>query len=93
MQIKDKYKIGAHTFDVNFTHEKDGFPNMGEARHWHNRFIIQTDMVPSKQECSLLHEVFHEINIQQGWKLEENQITAISENFYQFLVENDLLKD
>lgn len=66
---------------------------MGEGRHWKNYFIIQTDMVPSKQESTVFHEALHEMSVQQGWGLKEDQITAISENFYQFLKNNDLLKE
>ena len=92
MKIPDKIKIGGHSFDIHFTDEVDGFTMMGQGRHWSNRINIQNDMARSKQESTFLHECFHEINLQQGWDLDENKISGIAESFYTFLVENGLLK-
>ncbi len=92
MEIPDKVKIGAHWFDVHFTKEIDGFSNMGQVQHWQNRINLQTDMVQSKKESVLFHEVFHEMNDQSDWDLNEKQVVAIAETFYQFLIDNDLLK-
>ena len=92
MKIKSKYKIGAHTFDVHFTKEIDGFANMGQQQHWWNRINLQADMAQSKKESVLFHEVFHEMNGQNGWDINEKQVTAIAEAFYHFLTDNDLLK-
>ena len=92
MVIPDKIKIGAHTFDVCFSAELDGFTNMGQQQHWHNRINLQTNMARSKQESVFFHECFHEMNCQHEWGLEEGKVTTIAETFYQFLTENGLLK-
>lgn len=93
MKIKGKYKIGAHTFDVHFGSEIDGFSNMGQQQHWQNRINLQTDMAQSKKESVFFHEVFHEMNMQHGWDLNEKQVVTIAEAFYQFLTDNNLLKE
>ena len=92
MIIKSKYKIGAHWLDVNFTKEIDGFSIKGEVHYWKHRIILQTDMAQSKKESTLFHEIIHEMNLQQGWDFKEKQVAAISENFYLFLTDNELLK-
>ncbi len=92
MEIPDKVKIGAHWFDVHFTKEIDGFSDTGQVQYWRNRINLQIDMAQSKKESVLFHEVFHEINHQHGWDIDEKQVTAIAENFYQFLTDNQLLK-
>ena len=91
MKIPDKIKIGGHSFDIHFTEDVDGFDIMGQGRHWSNRINIQMAMAQSKKESTLLHEALHEMNLQQGWDLDENKISAMAESFYQFLTDNGFL--
>lgn len=92
MIIPDKVKIGAHNFAVHFVSELDGFTRMGELQHWKGRINLQMEMIQSKRESIFLHECFHEMSYQHNWGLEEDKVTSIAETFYQFLIDNELLK-
>ncbi len=93
MKIPDKLKIGGHWVDIEFRSEKrEQYDKMGTLCHWENRLILQEDLVESKQASSFFHEVLHEIDKQNFLDLTEKEITAISEGFYQVLVDNELLK-
>ena len=92
MKIPDKIKIGAHTFDINFVSDADGFTLTGRAQHWSNKITLQSDLMQSKREATLFHECLHEMNCQQDWGLEESKVAIIAESFYTFLVDNGLLK-
>ena len=94
MDIPSKVKVGGHWLNVEFRSEKnEQYDKMGTLCHWENRLILQKDLVESKQISSLFHEVLHEMNKQQFLDLRESQVTAISEGFYAFLVDNGFLKD
>lgn len=93
MKISPKIKIGGHWFDIHLTAEKDGFTKCGQGQFWHHRIDIQADMAQSKQESTLFHEALHEMSAQQGWELSEAQVSTISETFYLFLIDNNLLKE
>ena len=93
MKIPDKLKIGGHWLNIGFQSERrEQYDKMGTLCHWENKIILQEDLVESKQICSLFHEVLHEIDRQGFLDLTEKQITGISEGFYAFLVDNELLK-
>ena len=93
MKLKDKYKIGGHWIDVEERSEKEGYFKQGTDCRWFNKIFIQSDLAQSKKESNLLHEVIHEIDGQMDIDLSENQVSILSEGFYQFLVDNDLLKE
>lgn len=93
MKLSDKIKIGPHWFDIEERTEREGYDKQGTVCRWWNKIFIQADLAQSKKESALFHEVIHEISGQMNLDLTENQVSTLSECFYQFLVDNGLLKD
>lgn len=91
--MKARYIIGGHWFDVRYKGETDAYTMMGSKFTWWNLIILQRDMKPSKQMSNLFHEVLHEIDTQNTLGLSEGQVSCISEAFYAFLSNNDMLKE
>lgn len=93
MKIPDKIKIGAHLFDVEQSSENEtGYDKSGSKFGWRAKIRIQKDMVQSKKEATLFHEILHEIDYQHALELDERMVSTISESFYELLKDNDLLK-
>ena len=92
MDLKPKYKIGAHWLDVEIKTEKDGYDKQGTVCRWWNKIFIQEALAQSKKETALFHEVIHEIDGQMSLELSERQVSTLAECVYQFLTDNGLLK-
>jgi len=92
VEISSKYKIGGHWLDVEIKSEEQGYDKQGTACRWWNKIFIQANLAQSKKEVSLFHEVIHEIDGQMNLDLNERQVSTLAEGFYQFLVDNKLLK-
>lgn len=96
MEIPERVKIGPHQFDVKIVDVVDSAMNLkGQINTLSNCIRLKRDMAQSKQEETLFHEVLHEIAASlsvQDALLDEENVTRIAYGFYQFLVDNDLLK-
>lgn len=93
MRIRDKTKIGPHWFKTKFKSESnDGYGASGSKFGWQCEIWLNTDADKSKQECTYLHEIIHEINYQHGLDLKESQVDTLGTCLYQVLTDNDLLK-
>ena len=92
MKIPSKVKIGAHWFDVEILHERDGYFKQGTVSSWWNKIFIQADLAQSKKESNLFHEVIHEISSQMELEFSEKEVGTLAECVYQFLVDNGFLK-
>jgi len=90
LKIPSKVKIGAHWLDVVYKTEKDdGYESSGTRMGLYDKIILQDEMIRSKQEETLLHEVIHEIGDLYGLELVEKQVYPLGESFYQVLADND----
>ncbi len=89
MIIPEKLKIGGHSFTIELV---EGFKSedddMGECISAKNLIKIRKGMVQDQMEASLIHEIFHAINT----TLDHELLDSISEQFYQVLKDNNLLK-
>lgn len=96
MKIPEKVKIGPHWFDVDIVEVVDVTMGLrGKIDTLSNSIRLMRDQAQSKQEETLFHEVLHEIAASLGIHdaiLDEESITRLAYGFYQFLVDNDLLK-
>jgi len=93
MKIPPKIKIGGHLFDVEYQSEEEtGYEHSGSKLGWKNKIWLQKDMVQSKKESVLFHEILEELNYQHEFKLDHQVLSSIAEGFYQVLVDNNWLK-
>lgn len=91
MNIPKKLKIGGHTYKV--ITEKPGEINergtCGVTNKSKGIISINKNLIQSEKECTLIHEIFHIINNE----LNEAVIESLSQQLYQVLRENKLLKN
>lgn len=93
MKIPDKLKIGGHYFDICVVPPDNGFERSGQKNGWKTKILLHGDMVQSKRESVLIHEVIHEIAWQANIDLNEIETSVIAEGLYQVLVDNKLLRE
>ena len=89
MKIPQKLKIGGHTYKV--IYDKDN--SLGEVAcakisREKGTIALNTVLMRTELEASLFHEIFHAINNQ----LNEVTSESLSQQIYQVLKENKLLK-
>lgn len=91
MRIPKKLKIGGHTYTVKFDPERD---NLGYCDSVNNIININKKAVQTQQEATLIHEIFHAINttFDSGHNFSHSLLDSLSEQFYQVLKENKLLR-
>lgn len=83
-------KIGGHTYSV----VVKKLDMMGETDCKKNTIYISEDVVQSQQEATLIHEIFHAINttFSGSHNFSHALLDSLSEQFYQVLKDNKLLK-
>ncbi len=91
MKIPKQLKIGGHIIKIDLSKELDGMN--GQSIFKYNTIEICKNLPQSQKESTLIHEILHYLNS----TLAANQIghalhDSISEQFYQVLVDNKLLK-
>lgn len=90
MQIPTQLKIGGHTVEVKITNAGDA---NGLALHNKSEIHISEDLPQSHKEAALLHEVMHFLCPTLGDEhLGHSLQDSLSEQLYQVLSDNDLLK-
>jgi hypothetical protein len=90
MKIPNKLKIGGHTYTVE---QKSELENMGETHYKKCKILIDSTMSQSNKEATLIHEAFHVMNTTLGGsQMSHALLDSLSEQMYQFLSENKLLK-
>lgn len=91
MKLPKKLKIGGHTYKVDYSKVLDN--KMGETDFDNCIINISKDMVQSQKEATLIHEIFHALNTTIGeTQLGHSLLDSLSEQFYQALSDNNLLK-
>lgn len=92
MKIPEKLNICGFKYTVEIR-ELDDNSLFGQHDLAKCRILIANDVKErQKQEQTLIHEIFHAINIAVGTELEENKVAALSRALYQVLNDNDLFK-
>lgn len=90
MKIPNKLKIGGHNYKVIQTSDLD---NMGETHYKKCKILIDNTMTQSQKEATLIHEALHAMNTTLGGQqMSHALLDSLSEQMYQFLSENKLLK-
>ncbi len=91
MPLPVAVNIGGHRFSVELVDVVNKYqPRRGEIRHLEGRILIDSSMMESRREQSLLHEILHEIDQQCGLGLEETDVGRLAEALYAVLVNNRL---
>lgn len=91
MKIPLKLKVGGHMISVDSSKELEGLN--GEALLSKNIINICKTLPQSQKESTLFHEIFHFLNTTvSGTPLGHSLIDSLSEQFYQVLSDNNLLK-
>lgn len=88
MNIPKQLKIGGHLVKII---EKDGFnadSDCGEFLIDKNTITIRKDMPQDQKEATLIHEIIHVCNT----TLDHELLDSVSEQIYQVLKDNNLLK-
>lgn len=90
----DKIKFLSYVYDVHWETPRDSKLNYksdwGGINNSTNEIWIDTNM--RQKERVLIHEATHLISDCFDCKLDESQINRMSEGFYHFLIDNNLLK-
>ena len=94
MKIPKTIKIGGFNYQVILKdrYKEDGSTDLGTHSVHQLKIWIDREMVQQQQEETLLHEIIEAINDHNDLKLEHNQISGISNNIYQVLKDNQLIK-
>lgn len=93
MKIPEQLKIGGHIIRVDASAEMEGLD--GEFDTQKNLIRICAALPQSQKEATLIHEIFHALNVTMddtnhfGHAL----LASLSEQFYQVLKDNNLLND
>ncbi len=91
MHIPKQLKIGGHNIKVeicDLPSDRDG-----DFSSTTNTIRLEKKMTKSRQEATLIHEVFHVLNAVLGeTHLGHMLLDSLSEQFYQVLSDNKLLK-
>ena len=89
MKIPNKLKIGGHTYKVFLKKEwEDSKDEDGYCDVTKNEIVLKASMSQSCKEVTLLHEIFHALNS----VLDHTVMDSLSEQLYQVLKDNKLLK-
>lgn len=91
MEIPEKLKIGGHLFDIDQSEELDDIN--GDTDFRKNRIRIDSGLTQSQKESTLIHEIFHVLNCTLDDKdYGHALLDSLSEQFYQVLRDNNLIK-
>lgn len=88
MKIPKKLKIGGHDIQVRLIEFGDADGLCGNTAYSKGEITINKELPQSQREATLIHEIFHVLNTTMSHDL----IDSLSEQLYQVLKENDLLK-
>lgn len=94
MEIPNKLKIGGFDYEVIFRdrNQNDGIDIAASHSAWTQKIFLDFTYHKQQQEAAFLHEILEALNKHGEWDLEHCTITALANNFYQVLKDNDLLK-
>ena len=90
MKIPKKLKIGGHIFKIDCSKELKDMD--GECARDENTLRICKTLPQNQKEVTLIHEIFHALNASFDEGNYHMILDSLSEQFYQVLVDNKLLK-
>lgn len=92
MKIPKQLKVGGHTIKV--TLDDGDKEECGSYDVFKNEITISPKLPKSQQEATLIHEIFHVLNttFENGHNFSHALLDSLSEQFYQVLSDNKLLK-
>ena len=89
MKIPKKLKIGGHIYKVVFQKQTDLAENdCGKTDRAKGIIAIDTNLIQSEKEATLIHEIIHIINAEY----KEVEVDFLAQAIYAVLKENNLLK-
>lgn len=90
MTIPKKVKIGGHEYYVTLAPTWDTFEtgDCAETKYEEGIIYVNSNLIDSEQGSAFLHETMHVMNKTLNHEL----LDSISEQFYQVLSDNNLLK-
>lgn len=94
MKIPKQLKVGGHKYKIVLRNDRlknDGTTEAGGYSSFFNKIWIDISAPQDIQEETLFHEILEAINIKNDLELNHNQISTISEDFYQVLKDNKLI--
>lgn len=91
MKIPKQLKIGGHIVTIDVSKELSG--KNGESIYDKNLIEICKKLPQSQKESTLIHEIFHFLNSSiSDSSMGHSLLDSLSEQFYQVLSDNKLLK-
>jgi hypothetical protein len=93
MIIPDRMKIGGHWFTIKIKNSEDGFSYSGIQFPRQGLILLQEELIQSKKESVLFHEVIHELCWQAEIDISETAVSIIAEGLYQVLKDNNMLNN
>ncbi len=88
MKIPSKLKIGGHIISVREVEMIDDTTCSGDSSYTNGEIRLNIDLAQTQKEASLIHEIFHFLNTTLNHEL----LDSLSEQIYQVLRDNKLLK-
>ena len=88
MKIPKKLKIGGHLIKVREMEMVDDISCSGDSSYVNGEIRLNRELKQSQKEASLIHEIFHFINT----TINHDLLDSLSEQIYQVLKDNKLLK-
>jgi len=95
MKIPKTIKIGGLDYEVivKDRSKEDGITNAGTHYQYEQKIWIDNKCHQQQQEETLIHEIIEAINTANEVGLEHNQVSVLSNQLYQVLKDNSLLKE
>lgn len=91
MNIPPKIKIGGHWIEVRQVHDREmATPTSGDYHQRWCEIRLAQFQEESEMAQTFLHEIVEYLNAMYELDLKHNQITAVSEGFFQVLRDNRL---
>lgn len=92
MRIPKTVKIGGHTVTVSFKDLEGRYDGLASTED--NTIVISTKLTQSQKEVTLIHEAMHMMNATWAETREGHIfLESLSQQMYQFLADNHLLKN
>lgn len=97
MNIPSKVKIGGMIYDIKIINSKKyeltETKNWGLSKHGECKIILDINVNSQRLWQTFFHEILHVISIEYSAGLSEKNVDRISNGFYTFLTDNNLLKE
>lgn len=91
MRIPKQIKIVGHIVNIDCSQELEGFN--GQSNISENKIQISKNITQSQKEATVIHEIFHFLNTTFGAdRFGRASQDSLSEQFYQVLADNKMLK-